>query len=213
MKNFKTRYLAIVIILTLTSCFLDKPKGFYIDNPTKKTIQVIIDNNIKYEVKPGEYKFALALPQGEHTVQTDGSAKKSFKIRSKDDQYNYLLNPTGATYVEVTEVYSLDNAVKLTDILYRSKNTLISPDSTSTYYGIFKLKDGVFIEKSWEHDVKDKFPKTVDIWKETKVKSVTKLFRLEDFKKEYNDAQVTEEDIKKIEELQKSQNPATTLKH
>lgn len=210
MKNFKASIIAIIISLTLTSCFPDRPKGFYIDNPTKKTIHVVIDDTIKYEVKPKEYKFALALLQGEHTVQTDGGAKKSFKIRSENDQYNYLLNAAGATYVEVTEVYSLDNATKLIDILYRSKNTLISPDSTSTYYGMFKLKDGVFIEKSWEHDVESKFPKTVDIWEETKVKSVTKLFRLEDFKKEYKDAQVTEEDIKEIEELQKSQKPTTT---
>ena len=206
MKNFKASIIAIIISLTLTSCFLDRPKGFYIDNPTKKTIQVVIDDTIKYDVKPGEYKFALALPQGEHTVQTDGGTKKSFKIRSDNDQYNYLLNATGATYVEVTEVYSLDNTTKLIDILYSSKNKLITPDRTSAYYGLFKLKNDVFIEKSWEYGVKDELPKTVDIWKETKVKAVIKLFRLEDFKKEYKDTQVTEEDIKKIEELQKSQN-------
>lgn len=204
MKNFKASIIAIIISLTLTSCFLDRPKGFYIDNPTKKTIQVVIDDTIKYDVKPGEYKFALALPQGEHTVQTDGGTKKSFKIRADNDQYNYLLNAAGATYVEVTEVYSLDNATKLIDILYSTKNKLITPDSTSTYYGLFKLKNDVFIEKSWEYGVKDDLPKTVDIWKETKVKAVIKLFRLEDFKKEYKDTQVTEEDIKEIEELQKS---------
>ena len=205
-ENFKASFIVIVISLTLTSCFLDRSKGFYIDNPTTKAIHVVIDDTIKHEIKPGEYKFALALPQGEHTVQTDGGTKKSFKIRSDNDQYNYLLNATGATYVEVTEVYSLDNTTKLIDILYSSKNKLITPDRTSAYYGLFKLKNDVFIEKSWEYGVKDELPKTVDIWKETKVKAVIKLFRLEDFKKEYKDTQVTEEDIKKIEELQKIQN-------
>lgn len=128
MKNFKAIILTIASLLTLASCFLDRPKGFYIDNP----IQVVIDDTIKYEVKPKEYKFALALPKGDHTVQTDGGTKKSFTIRSDYNQYNYLLNATGATYIEVTEYYSIDKPDELMDRIHDSMARSITVDNSFT---------------------------------------------------------------------------------
>lgn len=204
MKNFKAIILTIASLLTLASCFLDRPKGFYIDNPTQKTIQVVIDDTIKYEVKPKEYKFALALPKGDHTVQTDGGTKKSFTIRSDYNQYNYLLNATGATYIEVTEYYSIDKPDELMDRIHDSMARSITVDN-SIYYGIFRIKDAVFIENSWEHSVVGKFPETIEIHPETKSRGSSKLFRLDDFKKEYKDYKITEEEMKEIEKMKANQ--------
>ena len=163
------KILLLLLSVFFISCDIkssnDNEHIFYLDNPSNKNIEIILDSKI-YKLKPKTYEI-LNLKMGEHIAELSDGTKVYFKIFANSK--GGIINPTGATY-------TIDNSIR-----YQSPRVCVDwaePEST-----ILSTIDDFIIDKNyidWEYDIFEKatyesmpkkLPPNVDIYIFTKIYS------------------------------------------
>ena len=163
------KILLLLLSIFFISCDIkssnDNEHIFYLDNPSNKNIEIILDSKI-YKLKPKTYEI-LNLKMGEHIIELSDGTKVYFKIFANSK--GGIINPTGATY-------TIDNSIR-----YQSPRVCVDwaePEST-----ILSTIDDFIIDKNyidWEYDIFEKatyesmpkkLPPNVDIYIFTKIYS------------------------------------------
>ena len=163
------KILLLLLSVFFISCDIkssnDNEHIFYLDNPSNKDIEIILDRKI-YKLKPKTYEI-LNLKMGEHIIELSDGTKVYFKIFANSK--GGIINPTGATY-------TIDNSIR-----YQSPRVCVDwaePEST-----ILSTIDDFIIDKNyidWEYDIFEKatyesmpkkLPPNVDIYIFTKIYS------------------------------------------
>ena len=94
MKKILLLLLSIFFISCGVNNSTNKEYIFYLDNPSNKDIEIILDSKI-YKLKPKTYEI-LNLKMGEHIIELSDGTKVYFKIFANSK--GGIINPTGATY-------------------------------------------------------------------------------------------------------------------
>ena len=136
------KILLLLLSVFFISCDIkssnDNEHIFYLDNPSNKNIEIILDSKI-YKLKPKTYEI-LNLKMGEHIAELSDGTKVYFKIFANSK--GGIINPTGATY-------TIDNSIR-----YQSPRVCVDwaePEST-----ILSTIDDFIIDKNyidWEYDI------------------------------------------------------------
>ena len=136
------KILLLLLSVFFISCDIkssnDNEHIFYLDNPSNKNIEIILDSKI-YKLKPKTYEI-LNLKMGEHIIELSDGTKVYFKIFANSK--GGIINPTGATY-------TIDNSIR-----YQSPRVCVDwaePEST-----ILSTIDDFIIDKNyidWEYDI------------------------------------------------------------
>ena len=136
------KILLLLLSVFFISCDIkssnDNEHIFYLDNPSNKDIEIILDSKI-YKLKPKTYEI-LNLKMGEHIAELSDGTKVYFKIFANSK--GGIINPTGATY-------TIDNSIR-----YQSPRVCVDwaePEST-----ILSTIDDFIIDKNyidWEYDI------------------------------------------------------------
>ena len=165
MKKILLLLLSIFFISCGVNNSTNKEYIFYLDNPSNKDIEIILDSKI-YKLKPKTYEI-LNLKMGEHIAELSNGAKVYFKIFANSK--GGIINPTGATY-------TIDNSIR-----YQSPRVCVDwaePKNTT-----LSTIDDFIIDKNyidWEYDIFEeatnesmpkKLPPNVDIYVFTKIYS------------------------------------------
>ena len=163
------KILLLLLSVFFISCDIkssnDNEHIFYLDNPSNKNIEIILDSKI-YKLKPKTYEI-LNLKMGEHIAELSDGTKVYFKIFANSK--GGIINPTGATY-------TIHNSIR-----YQSPRVCVDwaePEST-----ILSTIDDFIIDKNyidWEYDIFEeatyesmskKLSSNVDIYVFTKIYS------------------------------------------
>ena len=92
------KILLLLLSIFFISCDIkssnDNEHIFYLDNPSNKNIEIILDSKI-YKLKPKTYEI-LNLKRGEHIAELSDGTKVYFKIFANSK--GGIINPSGATY-------------------------------------------------------------------------------------------------------------------
>ena len=136
------KILLLLLSVFFISCDIkssnDNEHIFYLDNPSNKNIEIILDSKI-YKLKPKTYEI-LNLKMGEHIAELSDGTKVYFKIFANSK--GGIINPTEATY-------TIDNSIR-----YQSPRVCVDwaePEST-----ILSTIDDFIIDKNyidWEYDI------------------------------------------------------------
>lgn len=136
------KILLLLLSVFFISCDIkssnDNEHIFYLDNPSNKNIEIILDSKI-YKLKPKTYEI-LNLKMGEHIAELSDGTKVYFKIFANSK--GGIINPTGA-------IYTIDNSIR-----YQSPRVCVDwaePEST-----ILSTIDDFIIDKNyidWEYDI------------------------------------------------------------
>ena len=94
MKKILLLLLSIFFISCGVNNSTNKEYIFYLDNPSNKDIEIILDSKI-YKLKPKTYEI-LNLKRGEHIAELSDGTKVYFKIFANSK--GGIINPSGATY-------------------------------------------------------------------------------------------------------------------
>jgi len=99
------KILLLLLSVFFISCDIkssnDNEHIFYLDNPSNKDIEIILDSKI-CKLKPKTYEI-LNLKMGEHIAELSDGTKVYFKIFANSK--GGIINPTGATY-------TIDNSIR-----------------------------------------------------------------------------------------------------
>ena len=94
MKKILLLLLSVFFISCGVNNSTNKEYIFYLDNPSNKDIEIILDSKI-YKLKPKTYEI-LNLKRGEHIAELSDGTKVYFKIFANSK--GGIINPSGATY-------------------------------------------------------------------------------------------------------------------
>lgn len=182
-KYRKIALLAILLAASLCACdVFDTGKKYYIDNPTNEPLKVVLDGNIKLELAPHEYRRVKIKP-GNHEVAVGNGMPMPFTIKDNQPGKGGLINPLGAKYVLWTQSYAAD---KGPDNI--PKRVIIW--NGNEIKGPFQVDSSTYIINSWWYDVVTPFPKSVSVSDNVSQAWVSKLFRADDFTREYSKSQL-----------------------
>ena len=163
------KILLLLLSVFFISCDIkssnDNEHIFYLDNPSNKDIEIILDSKI-CKLKPKTYEI-LNLKMGEHIIELSDGTKVYFKIFANSK--GGIINPTGATY-------TIDNSIR-----YQSPRVCV--DWAELESTILSTIDDFIIDKNyidWEYDIFEeatyesmskKLSSNVDIYVFTKIYS------------------------------------------
>lgn len=172
----KFLFLPVVLLVLLSSCTFQ----VVIDNPT--------DMNLKVSLDDKEYDIA-AFAQQEVELK-----KAEVRIVAKDEEGNEILNetvqiagagiinPTRTTYVIFKDLYCLPENYDLFKSNLDIKEIVVVNDKE--YESVdFTLVEDLFIPKTWDYNLNESFPDSVNLEKGYVVKS--KIYRVEDIESEF----------------------------
>ena len=136
------KILLLLLSVFFISCDIkssnDNEHIFYLDNPSNKDIEIILDSKI-YKLKPKTYEI-LNLKMGEHIAELSDGTKVYFKIFANSK--GGIINPSGAAY-------TIDNSIR-----YQSQRICVDwqePQDT-----VLPTVDDFIIDKNyiaWEYDI------------------------------------------------------------
>ena len=165
MKKFLLLLLPIFFISYVICSDTDNKHIFYLDNPTSKNIEIILDGKL-YKLKSKTYEV-LNLKTGEHVAELLDGTKVYFKIFA--NSRGGIINPSGASY-------TIDDSIR-----YQSER--VSVDWSELKNTVLSTVDDFIIDKNyiaWEYDIfeeasNESMPKKlspeVDIYVFTKIYS------------------------------------------
>ncbi len=175
----KKTAVTLAMLSVLYACnVLDKGgKKYFIDNPTNAPLKLVLDGQ-NIELSAHEYK-QVDIKGGSHQLAVAGGAQRSFTIDETQSQKGGMINPLAATYVIWTENYGEKNSYNpLSHTIKWNGEDITGP---------FKVDSSVYIPNGWSFDVVTPFPKSVQVSNNASSAWKAKIFRAEDFTKEYNE--------------------------
>ena len=181
MKKFLLLLLPIFFISYVIYSDTDNKHIFYLDNPTSKNIEIILDGKL-YKLKSKTYEV-LNLKTGEHIAELSDGTKVYFKIFA--NSRGGIINPTTSSYVFNYFIpYSAPNI--FVEWAEPEINT-ISIDNLS-FTGTYKVVNDFIIDKNyigWDFDIFEEinFDK---ISPEIEIKLFSKIFNPYEFLKQEN---------------------------
>ena len=181
MKKFLLLLLPIFFISYVIYSDTDNKHIFYLDNPTSKNIEIILDGKL-YKLKSKTYEV-LNLKTGEHIAELSDKRKVYFKIF--ENSKGGIINPTASSYVFNYFIpYSAPNI--FVEWAEPEINT-ISIDNLS-FTGTYKVVNDFIIDKNyigWDFDIFEEinFDK---ISPEIEIKLFSKIFNPYEFLKQEN---------------------------
>ena len=136
------KILLLLLSVFFISCDIkssnDNEHIFYLDNPSNKDIEIILDSKI-YKLKPKTYEI-LNLKMGEHIAELSNGAKVYFKIFA--NSRGGIINPSGASY-------TIDDSI-------RYQSSRVSVDWSEPKNTVFSTVNDFIIDKNyitWEYDI------------------------------------------------------------
>ena len=175
MKKILLLLLSIFFISCGVNNSTNKEYIFYLDNPSNKNIEIILDSKI-YKLKPKTYEI-LNLKMGEHIAELSDGTKVYFKIFANSK--GGIINPTGATY---------------TINYFRYQSPRISVDWRDPEDTVLPTFDDFIIDKNyiaWEYDIFE------EVTKESMPKKLPPNEDIHVFTKIYSPSEVKEPDYTK----------------
>ena len=173
------KILLLLLSVFFISCDIkssnDNEHIFYLDNPSNKNIEIILDSKI-YKLKPKTYEI-LNLKMGEHIAELSDGTKVYFKIFANSK--GGIINPTGATY---------------TINYFRYQSPRISVDWRDPEDTVLPTFDDFIIDKNyiaWEYDIFE------EVTKESMPKKLSPNEGIHVFTKIYSPSEVKEPDYTK----------------
>ena len=159
MKNQFSIFLVSLLAVFMVSCG-SSDSTIVIDNPTDAAIKVAIADQFEYEVQATS-KEELVVPAGTYTMTygADGSSEVTFKGGEE-----YLINPTGASYLMEQIVYG--------DALAQATGNVGGPDLLPmdsieilgiSIPGNYKKFDDLVTEKIWHFGLDEEAPEQIEI--------------------------------------------------
>jgi len=165
---------ALGVIVLVYNLFLSKKDGYVIDNPSDKTINIVIDKE-NYTIAPQQF-VRLDLQKGKRKFQYEFNGKKIdtvIEIRRASG----LINPTLTDYYIFTRPYG-NRPNK--DSIFTSQHIAID---NKAYLGIITKAQNLYIEDFY-YNLDQNYPKLF-IRNDEKKTDLSKIFRKEDFKQFY----------------------------
>ena len=170
------KILLLLLSVFFISCDIkssnDNEHIFYLDNPSNKNIEIILDSKI-YKLKPKTYEI-LNLKMGEHIAELSDGTKVYFKIFANSK--GGIINPTGATY---------------TINYFRYQSPRISVDWRDPEDTVLPTFNDFIIDKNyiaWEYDIFE------EVTKESMPKKLPPNEDIHVFTKIYSPSEVKEPD-------------------
>lgn len=166
----------IAFILLFYNTFLNKKDGYVIDNPSKKTINIKI-NDKNYTIAP-QQNARIELPKGKTKISYTFNNKNTDTIidivRSSG-----LINPTLQDYYTFTRPYGVR---KNKDSIFLSKNIAID---NQIYHGIIEKSSKLYIENFY-YNLDQDYPRVfIKSGSSDKNTDLSKIFNKENFKQFY----------------------------
>ena len=175
MKKILLLLLSIFFISCGVNNSTNKEYIFYLDNPSNKDIEIILDSKI-YKLKPKTYEI-LNLKMGEHIAELSDGTKVYFKIFANSK--GGIINPSGATY---------------TINYFRYQSPRISVDWRDPEDTVLPTFNDFIIDKNyiaWEYDIFE------EVTKESMPKKLPSNEDIHVFTKIYSPSEVKEPDYTK----------------
>jgi hypothetical protein len=165
-----------VIILFIYNNFLNKQDGYVIDNPSKQTLAIKINDN-DYTVAP-EQQARIEIPKGKAKIVY------SFNNKSVDTVVDItrssgMINPTRQQYITFTRPYGVR---KNKDSIFLTHNNDID---NKVYHGIIEKSSQLYIENFY-YNIDQDYPRMfIKSSGSEKATDLSKIFNKEDFKQFY----------------------------
>jgi hypothetical protein len=170
----------LIVILVLSSCHLLAPYHIWIDNPSNASFTVIIDNH-SYQIK-AMGSTEILLSKGKYIIKIlkDSISKQSIRTETLVIREDGIINICNAEYVFIQQVYG-----KSTNTTAASTQNNEVVLNNYTYHGqIQKIgKDQIFIPKTWNLGLNEKFRISENILGKQKV--ISKIFRCNEFETDF----------------------------
>lgn len=169
-------------MLFVTGC--DDTLSISVDNPQDYPIEVQVDQQ-SFALDPGSH-ILISLPPGEHEVITyrDGQVSvRGFFTAEKDG----LLNATRAYYIRLRDIYFRADAMAEPPAGILDLATIEVDQQPFTGDLVVYSDESLFIPKSWNQSPDESLPEpgSLKIRKSPGYRLVSKLYRVDDFLKEY----------------------------
>ena len=142
----------LVLCLSLVSCSPEQ-KSLQIDNPSYETFEIKFEGNKKIVIPPNT-KDEIMVPFEKQKVEINGAI---FEIEL-DDQKDYLLNPSLATYY-IEEIYYFISPKMEKEYFEEHYNPKSKVEGFEVDAEITKIENVLLIEKNWFFDL-DAAPST-----------------------------------------------------
>lgn len=170
----------LLSILVFSSCHLLSPYHIWIDNPSNTSFTVLIDNH-SYQIK-ATGSTEILLSKGNYMVEIlkDSTTAQPIRTETIAIHKDGIINICNAEYIFVQQMYG--TSTNTTTLEKQNKEVVLD---NYTYHGqIQKIgKNLIFIPKTWDIGLKDKFRSSENIRGKQKV--ISKIFRSDDFKTEF----------------------------
>lgn len=157
---------------------------FTVDNPTRATLQVTIDEKV-LSLAPRS-GVDLKLAPGRHTLTSALTGVVPFMVYA--GYRGGVINPTLSTYVLFNQVFALDEKEAKRFQPHQQTIELEGVEFTGT----IAKREGLFLERDWRYGPREALPETIVVPQGSQGNIHGKLFALEDFVA-YDEAETGEE--------------------
>ena len=179
--SMKLKYLLYYSLLFLTACHMIQNNVIWIDNPSKKILDVTIFNQ-NYLV-PAEGGVEITLEDGVYDIDVvdDSSKQLLHHINQISITENGILNVTNESYVLLHQAFVTKTDVNLNTVKVKNEVTI----DEYTYKGDIELigKDSFFIPQRWQRGINEELALITS--QNVEYAFITKIYRKSDFKTDF----------------------------
>ncbi|MBB1139964.1 hypothetical protein [Myroides sp. WP-1] len=161
---------SLLVLSGLVSSCDSGTASYWMDNPTKETISVYIDEQV-YEIPP-QTKIAIDLEFGKHQMKYNDQVL-NFHNGGRVNKSQAIINPTQSNYVFYKRLYIDQNDARSTDEFVewamRTQSDslrLVVNDTVMTLFVPFQVSNKIFISKTdfdWKYNIDEPMPNQVDL--------------------------------------------------
>lgn len=174
-------------LLFVTAC--ENTLSIRVDNPRDYAIEVQVDQQ-SFALSPGSHAL-VSLAPGEHEVITwrDGQVSVRGFFTAEEDG---LLNATRAYYIRLRDIFYRADAMNEAPTGILNSTTIEVYQQPFTGDLVVYSDESLFIPKSWNQSPDESLPETgsLKIRKNPGYRLVSKLYRVDDFVKEYGETMI-----------------------
>lgn len=173
----------IIYILSFVILLVSCSHEVVIDNPTKEDLKVKIDG--KELLLKASSLQKVKLPKGVNQITSTTTAGDTLFNEEVDISDNGLLNITNTSYVVWKDIFCEDDDYEEYKTKLNLKDTVMV-DGLEFIEIDLELYDNAFIPKTWEIDLGNEMPETIEIEDSEQYKILSKIYRATELKKAFN---------------------------
>ena len=176
---YKILSFSLFFIIVLSSC----KQKIIVDNALNEKITVEIANK-KYNIDSNKF-LELKVKKGSQKIISYNSNNDTLLNSVVDIENDGILNATNTSYILWTDIYCDEADYNKYKDKLNIKDT-VKLDNLEFIDVDFKIIKDAFIEKNWSYGLNEKMPDTLDLKNDEKYRIVSKIYRPNEIKKEFN---------------------------